>query len=107
MAAITTKIANFSTLYTTIENAIINDEALTSKQTDAKLRKHYATFTAEALATKIRFGAIKLGDWWYPVINGNISRNNSHQLSSTAISEATLFAQANGLTVKGSQHITQ
>jgi hypothetical protein len=58
------------------------------------------------VAAKIGYGTIKVNGWWYPVVGGEIRWNDSHQLNTTSLGIAGMFAQVAGLVVKsGYVHI--
>lgn len=103
MKTITAKIADSNaaaqSLYANAHTNEAMDEAAKIRKLAAKMGCGFEDALQAILVKKIKFGAIKINNCWYPVVNGEIE-NNGHTFSNGALNEAARYAGQHGISLK-------
>lgn len=86
-------------IYTNIHTAEGAAEAAKIRKLAAKMEVSFEDALQAVLVKKIKFGAIKLGRSWYPVVNAEVQRNG-YTFSSGALSNTVHIAGQHGVTLK-------
>ena len=103
MKTITAKLADltaaaesiYSNTYTT-EGA---KEAAKVRKLAAKMEVSFEEALQAMLVKQIKFGAIKLNRFWYPVVDSEI-QSSGHTFSTGALNDAAHYAGQQGITLK-------
>jgi hypothetical protein len=105
MKTYTAKAADMTTVIESIYTGVANREEWAEKEA-AKIRKLAAkTETSfydaayEITLKAIKFGAIKIATYWYPVVDGEVQRDG-YTHSGGAMSQTVHMAGQRGVTVK-------
>lgn len=99
MTKITIKVADFDKIY----NAVDAVKIVKMTKSLAKTDQHPYWVLLAKVAAKIKYGAIKMEGWWYPVRNGVIDRKCGGYQHNTAAYGIAAYGQNVNSEV---QHIT-
>lgn len=103
MKTITAKTADMTAAAESIYNNIYTEagakEAAKVRKLAATMETGFETALQAMLVKKINYGAIKIGKFWYPVLNGEIS-SSGHTFSNGALNEARHYAGQQGVNLK-------
>jgi hypothetical protein len=75
------------------------DEAAKIRKLAAKMECGFEDALQAMLVKKIKFGAIKVNTFWFPVVDGVIE-TSGHTHTNGALNEAAHYARQRGITLK-------